>query len=722
MLIKEFLEKVINKEISLDEQEAYLLAKNEYTAEELADAVTYLHSNISKNPIIGPDFLDVCGTGGSGLPRINTSTLSAYMLSKKGIKVAKHGNKAASGRCGSFDLLERIINEYKPGKNLHFLYAREYYPIMANFAEVRKKIGKPTFFNLLGPMLSPNQARKQIIGTAFKDKMLLMAQTCKLLGRQRVMVVRGQDGLDEVTLTGPTDVVELNDGNIESYQIDPSDFGLQSCKFEEIAGGDLETNYNIAKSILDNKCSTRHTDLVHVNVALAFKLLGICEDLESAYKLACEGNILDVIVASDKRDFSCDQPVPSQKDFEKAMSKDGKSLILEIKNASPTEGRIVNEDRDIEIIVKMYEEGGASAISVVTEPNYFSGSFELLTQVSSATSLPILCKDFITQKQHVVRARNAGADAILLIAKLLSASQIQELSQVAKDYGMDVLCEVHDEEELNTAIEAGAKIIGVNNRDLNTFIVDLNTTNKLAAQIPEDCLLISESGIRSAKDVRSMPENVDGLLIGTQMLKSNFLDLKIKELMNEPLVKICGVRSFDEALHCEQTGVDMIGLNFVESSHRCISKSEAEKISDLKVYKVGVFQDQELDFVNRIAESMSLDMIQLSGNEDQAYIDVCIRPVIKTVFEGNSDYSCEYLILDGSNPGSGSEVESTVVAPNKDFLIAGGLTPENVASKVTCFNSIGADCASGVETDSQLDLRKVDLFFKNTKNAYSNGK
>lgn len=291
MQIVEFLKLVVAEQLSLQDQTSYLEAKNDFTAQELADAVSFLFDNRAIKLEL-KDCIDVCGTGGSGLPRINTSTISAFILAKNGVKVAKHGNKAASGRFGSFDLLEELGEQIldDPGliqtqfeqRGLVFLYAPSFYPVMKHFAPVRKVIAKPTFFNLLGPLLSPVKVKRQIIGTSFEDEMELIAETARLLGLERALVVRGEDGLDELTLTGKTRVIELRDGEFSEDEVAPEDFGIEECNFDEIAGGDAEFNVTIAKSILNGECETRHKDLVLLNVALAMYLNGE-DDLKEAF-------------------------------------------------------------------------------------------------------------------------------------------------------------------------------------------------------------------------------------------------------------------------------------------------------------------------------------------------------------------------------------------------------------------------------------------------------
>ncbi len=284
MQIVEFLENSVEGRIGVDEQVEFLgkFTPDKVSAEDVKTFVDFMMSKM-EGKLKMPGAIDVCGTGGSGLPRINTSTIAAFLLAKQGVGVAKHGNKAASGRFGSFDLLEKMgINFQKTPEELEmdykenhlaFIFARNFHPSMKFFAEARTKFGKPTIFNLLGPLINPADPKRQIIGTSFKNQMRLIAETCKALGKEKVYVVRGEDGLDEVTLCGKTSVVELNDGEIKEYEIEPADFGIERAKPEEISGGDAEKNIRIAKEILEGRCESRHKDLVGINLALALKLV-----------------------------------------------------------------------------------------------------------------------------------------------------------------------------------------------------------------------------------------------------------------------------------------------------------------------------------------------------------------------------------------------------------------------------------------------------------------
>lgn len=548
-----FLEDSIAGKLSAEKQVEFLgkLMVEKVKVEEIKIMVDFLRTKMTAK-LKMPGAIDICGTGGSGLPRINTSTIAAFILAELGVGVAKHGNRAASGRCGSFDLLEALgvridkspeeLEKLYAGKNLSFIFARNFHPLMKHFVEARKAFGKPTILNLLGPLLNPADPKMQIIGTSFKGQMRLIAEAAKLLGRKNVLVVRGEDGLDEVTLTGKTQVVELKNGKIKEYEIGPEDFGLKAVKFSEISGGDLEFNKKIAGEILEGRRSDGRADLVYVNCALALKMVGKVETLREGYLLAksvtgkrkleaCRGDILEEIAASKMLKKST---INFLEALSKRNTRGARVLIAEVKFASPSKGLIykgkVNADEAAKI-AKIYERNGAGAISVLTDEKYFKGSFEYLKKVKEVTkSIPILCKDFIVTEYQIFKAREYGADAILLIAKLLSAAQMQQFLNVARSLGMECLVEVHDEEELEKVLQTDAKIIGVNNRNLSNFTIDLETTNRLIKKIPRDKVVVSESGISSRADLKKLDKRVRAILVGSAIMGSKNIIKKIHEL------------------------------------------------------------------------------------------------------------------------------------------------------------------------------------------------
>lgn len=209
----------------------------------------------------------------------------------------------------------------------------------------------------------------------------------------------------------------------------------------------------------------------------------------------------------------------------------GIRLVAEIKKASPSKG-LIREDLDPVAIAKTYEAAGASAISVLTDEKYFQGRLEYLTAVHDAVSLPILRKDFIIDPYQVYESRAAKADAILLIVAALPIEQLKDLMALATELGMTSLVEVHTSEELDTALEIGAKIIGINNRNLQTFEVKLETTLELTSRVPADRVLVSESGIFTRSDVeRLMAVGVDAILVGECLMRERDPGVKVKELL-----------------------------------------------------------------------------------------------------------------------------------------------------------------------------------------------
>lgn len=218
--------------------------------------------------------------------------------------------------------------------------------------------------------------------------------------------------------------------------------------------------------------------------------------------------------------------------FEQAIRKEGLSFICEVKKASPSKGLIAPEFPYKEIAGD-YERGGASAISVLTEPYYFQGSDQYLREIRQEVSLPLLRKDFVVDEYMIYEAKVMGADAVLLICAILSDEQLQQYFQLADSLGLTALIEAHDQEEVNRALAVGARLVGVNNRDLHTFAVDLNNSIRYRKTVPEDVLFISESGIRGREDIARLVENgVDGVLIGETMMVASDRVKAVKEFLS----------------------------------------------------------------------------------------------------------------------------------------------------------------------------------------------
>jgi indole-3-glycerol phosphate synthase len=206
------------------------------------------------------------------------------------------------------------------------------------------------------------------------------------------------------------------------------------------------------------------------------------------------------------------------------------AVIAEIKKASPSKG-LIRENFDAALIARQYAEAGATCLSVLTDEQFFKGSVDYLKQARAACDLPVIRKDFIIDRSQVAEAGAMGADCILLIVAALSPPALRELSQSATDFGLDVLVEVHNEGELDIALAAGFDLIGVNNRNLHNFHTDLETTFRLAEQVPDGKLIVTESGISSAADVKRMlSKGIYGFLIGETFMRADNPGHKLREL------------------------------------------------------------------------------------------------------------------------------------------------------------------------------------------------
>ncbi|MBE6508914.1 MAG: indole-3-glycerol phosphate synthase TrpC [Methanobrevibacter sp.] len=218
--------------------------------------------------------------------------------------------------------------------------------------------------------------------------------------------------------------------------------------------------------------------------------------------------------------------------FKEALSGDDISIIAEVKKASPSKG-LIAEDFDYLKIAKEYEEAGASAISVLTEPYFFMGDDDYLKEIAEAVDIPVLRKDFVVDEYMIWEAKLLGASAILLIVSILDIVQLKRYLDLAHDLGLSAIVETHDGDEIMRAMTVGAEIIGVNNRNLNDFTVDIENSISLRRCVSGDVIFISESGIKTKEDVARLKENdVDAVLIGETLMKSDDKKAMISELKN----------------------------------------------------------------------------------------------------------------------------------------------------------------------------------------------
>lgn len=529
---------------------------------------------------------------------------------------------------------------------------------------------------------------------------------------------------------------------------------------------------------------------------------------------------------------------PTQIDFlariKQGASPDRPAMFAEIKRASPSKGPIAVNVNPAAQALK-YALAGAHTISVLTEPKWFLGSLHDMLHVRQAVAhLPnrpaILRKDFILSRYQVLESRIWGADTILLIVSMLSEPLLRDLYSYAVELGMEPLVEVNNAHEMEIALSLPAKVIGVNNRNLHDFNVDMNTTSRLSDMTKDkDVVLCALSGISCRNDViRYKGQGVSAVLVGESLMKAKDAGAFIRELVGEPepeassnsanettpLVKICGVKTREQALAIADAGADLLGLMFVKKSKRYVDRQTAKEISaairerrfdfdftpppssptsssksapwftthakrlekvtrQTRPLLVGVFQNHSLEEVLDTVADVQLDLVQLHGNEPVDWALHIPVPVIRVFHLGCKDGMLQgvdgitrpgahqFILFDsmrddGLSGGSGKsvdwafakkvvdggeillngkkaylgpaeEVNGTPVATNSigdyqlPIILAGGLTPENVASAVNQVKPWAVDVSGGVEVKdgSAKDLEKVREFIARAKGITS---
>jgi indole-3-glycerol phosphate synthase/phosphoribosylanthranilate isomerase len=400
----------------------------------------------------------------------------------------------------------------------------------------------------------------------------------------------------------------------------------------------------------------------------------------------------------------------------------GVKVIAEIKRASPSKG-VIKDDVDPVELTRAYARGGAAAISVLTEEDYFLGSLDDLRAVRAATSIPILCKDFIFDEHQIYEIAEAGADALLLIVAALNDERLSELRRIAEDeLGMDALVEVHTSEEMRRAQRSGARLIGVNNRNLLTFEVSLDVSVELAREARGDTLLVSESGLNSSDDLRRLQAlGYQAFLIGETLMRAGnpaeTLQNLIRRTENRVRVKVCGITNLQDALMCIAAGADMLGFNFFSGSPRYIGPDEARRITEqlpAAVLSVGILVNETIEQVTRIADVTRVGAVQLHGDETPDYCrSMKDRFVIKALRvsddfrpEQAAEYDTAAVLLDAfsatARGGTGKRFDWQRARATTRFvpklILAGGLMAENVAEALAVVQPFAVDVCSSLES------------------------
>ncbi|KAK4896060.1 anthranilate synthase / indole-3-glycerol phosphate synthase [Elasticomyces elasticus] len=521
-------------------------------------------------------------------------------------------------------------------------------------------------------------------------------------------------------------------------------------------GSQSQTNGAHSKGTTPNTTSKKESILdriyAHRKISVAAQKLVPSqrpEDLQAAYSLNLSPPLIDFPTRLRQSPFKL-------------------SLMAEIKRASPSKG-IISLSACAPAQARTYALAGASVISVLTEPEWFKGSIEDLRQVRQALEgMPnrpaVLRKEFVLEEYQILEARLAGADTVLLIVKMLDLETLRRLYKYSQSLGMEPLVEVQNVDEMKVAVELGAKVIGVNNRNLSTFDVDMGTTTRLMKMVPKDTVLCALSGIAGAEDVANYRDNgVGAVLVGEALMRAKDTANFIAELLGggqevvekrvekrRLLVKICGTRSPEAAKVAVEAGADMIGMILVTGRKRCVSSETAKAISRVvhetpktsksdisststgarsyfehtsathlrhpsRTLLVGVFQNQPLEYVLEQQRLLELDIVQLHGAEPIEWSALIPCPVIRSFKPSGSEsiglgtrgyHSIPLLDSGAGGTGEKLAVEAVSETLRQDeglrVMLAGGLDAENVRSVVEGLGDL-AGRVVGVDVSSGVE-------------------
>ena len=439
--------------------------------------------------------------------------------------------------------------------------------------------------------------------------------------------------------------------------------------------------------------------------------------------------------------------------FEAALRQQDFNFICEVKKASPSKG-IIAEHFPYLDIAKEYEVAGAAAISVLTEPDFFKGDKKYLQEIASTVKIPVLRKDFIIDEYQIYQAKVWGASAILLICACLDVPTLTKFRELADSLGLSSLVEAHDEKEVQMAIDCGARIIGVNNRNLKDFTVDVQNSVRLRNLVQDDVIFVSESGLETTEDIQVLRDNNIGVaLMGETFMRSPNKVEKLAYLYGPtyytPKVKMCGISKVETIPAVVEAKPDYMGLVFapskrqvtveqakilIEELHRGYAKkygSDTEHDKNDTIKTVGVFVNETVDNLVTIANEANLDAVQLHGDEDETFIQslkertnveiwkaVQIRSAADV--EKWIDSSADMLLFDAYHKdergGTGEVFDwSSLDTFERPFMLAGGIDSTNVARAIRTVRPYGIDISSGIETNGVKDDEKITAFTKIVK-------
>ena len=438
--------------------------------------------------------------------------------------------------------------------------------------------------------------------------------------------------------------------------------------------------------------------------------------------------------------------------FEAALRQQDFNFICEVKKASPSKG-IIAEHFPYLDIAKEYEIAGAAAISVLTEPDFFKGDKKYLQEIASAVKIPVLRKDFIIDEYQIYQAKVWGASAILLICACLDVPTLTKFRELADSLGLSSLVEAHDEHEVQMAIDCGARIIGVNNRNLKDFTVDVQNSVRLRNLVQDDVIFVSESGLETPEDIQVLRDNNIGVALrGETFMRSPNKVEKLAYLYGPtyytPKIKMCGISKVETIPAVVEAQPDYMGLVFAPSKRQVTVDQAKILVSELHkqyanrynrnviqwsndvvqefIKTVGIFVNETLDNLVTIATEVNLDAVQLHGDEDEAFIqslkertnvEVWKAVQIRSAADAEAwiDSSADMLLFDAYHKdergGMGEVFDwSCLDEFERPFMLAGGIDSTNVAWAIRTVRPYGIDISSGIETEGVKDDEKIKAF------------
>jgi indole-3-glycerol phosphate synthase/phosphoribosylanthranilate isomerase len=402
---------------------------------------------------------------------------------------------------------------------------------------------------------------------------------------------------------------------------------------------------------------------------------------------------------------------PSERSLEAALRRPRAGYVMECKKASPSRGRI-RDDFDPAAIAREYAPL-ADAVSVLTDAAFFEGSLDDLAVARAQVTQPVIMKDFVLGPYQLYEGRAAGADAALLMLSVLDDATLVRCRDAARELGLDVLAEVHDEAELERAVALGFTVIGINNRNLATLEVDLAVTERLAPLVPGDRVVVAESGVGGHGDALRLRPHADAFLVGSSLMSRPDLGAAVRELVFGR-VKVCGLTRSEDAVAAHDAGAIYGGLIFADDSPRRVTVEAAREIArGAPLEWVGVFVDEVPEKVVGVAAELGLAAVQLHGTEDRKYFEslrrglpeateiwkaVRVRDRVPPLAETGADRIVCDTYKKGVPGGTGERFDWSLL-DGRDLsrvIVGGGLDPE-CAAEADTLGAFALDVNSGVE-------------------------